>query len=197
MNFATCWLVIPLFGEQCSFTSLGIASGFFWVIGAWAGIYGIQNAGLALSVGIWASLNVVTSCFWGVFVFGEPLKNLYGIVILIVGLIGMSKYASIEHEKKGECDKASTLVDDYLDGHVEKGYMGQDNSHRNKIRANTNVTRRSNGTEIPFLNKQHQSSQQDVLEKQKDLTKQHIVQRLLFTLSRQQRGKKLCLLSCG
>lgn len=91
--FLTCWLVIPL-GEPFRFSPWGIVSGLFWVPGATAGIYGIRNAGLAISVGTWSSLNVIISFFWGILVFDEKVKSLEGAgaaaLVLIIGLIGMS-----------------------------------------------------------------------------------------------------------
>jgi len=50
--------VIPL-GEKVAFTPLGIISGLFWIPGGVGGVYGIQHAGLAVSVGTWSSLNVL------------------------------------------------------------------------------------------------------------------------------------------
>ena len=74
-----------------------IVSGIFWVPGATAGIYGIQNAGLAVSVGTWSSLIVMSSFCWGILVFNESVKNkfhaLIASIILIIGLIGMSVYS--------------------------------------------------------------------------------------------------------
>lgn len=40
-------------GVEPRFTCWGIVSGLFWVPGATAGVYAIQNAGLAISYGIW------------------------------------------------------------------------------------------------------------------------------------------------
>mmetsp|Transcript_2347 Transcript_2347/g.3493 ORF Transcript_2347/g.3493 Transcript_2347/m.3493 type:complete len:462 (-) Transcript_2347:230-1615(-) len=95
--FLTCWLVIPL-GEPFKFTPWGIVSGAFWVPGATAGIYGIRNAGLAISVGTWSSLMVISSFCWGIFVFGERVKSVEGACgaacVLVVGLVGMSIYSS-------------------------------------------------------------------------------------------------------
>ena len=75
-----------------------IVSGIFWVPGATAGIYGIQNAGLAVSVGTWSSLIVMSSFCWGILVFNESVKNkfhaLIASAILIIGLIGMSVYSA-------------------------------------------------------------------------------------------------------
>lgn len=77
---------------------MGIVSGLFWVPGGTAGIYGIRNAGLAISVGTWASIMVITSFCWGVFVFHEKVKTISGAIgsamVLIVGLIGMSIYSA-------------------------------------------------------------------------------------------------------
>ena len=85
-------------GEPFKFTPWGIASGAFWVPGATAGIYGIRNAGLAISVGTWSSLMVISSFCWGIFVFGERVKSVAGACgaacVLVVGLVGMSIYSS-------------------------------------------------------------------------------------------------------
>jgi hypothetical protein len=89
--------VIPL-GEPFKFTPWGIVSGMFWVPGATAGIYGIRNAGLAISVGTWSSLVVVSSFSWGIFVFDEKVKSIAGAsgaaCVLICGLIGMSIFSA-------------------------------------------------------------------------------------------------------
>lgn len=73
-------------------------SGLFWVPGATAGIYGIQNAGLAVSAGTWSSLIVMSSFCWGILVFHEQVKNkfhaLLACFILIIGLVGMSVYSA-------------------------------------------------------------------------------------------------------
>lgn len=96
-SFLTCWLVIPLLGEELKFTPWGILSGLFWVPGATAGIYGIQNAGLAISVGTWSSLTVISSFSWGILVFNEKVKSISGAcgaaLVLIIGLVGMSIYS--------------------------------------------------------------------------------------------------------
>jgi hypothetical protein len=63
-----------------------------------AGIYAIQNAGLAISYGVWASLIVMTSFFWGVFVFHERVKSIHhafiGVTVMVVGLIGMAQFSA-------------------------------------------------------------------------------------------------------
>lgn len=102
--FLTCWLVIPL-GEPFKFTPWGILSGLFFVPGATAGIYGILNAGLAISVGTWSSLHVVCSLCWGILVFNEKIRSIQGTcgaaLTLIVGLVGMSIF-SAPAKKNGE-----------------------------------------------------------------------------------------------
>ncbi|KAL3810871.1 hypothetical protein ACHAXA_003393, partial [Cyclostephanos tholiformis] len=96
MGFVTCWLILPM-GQPLRFTSWGILSGIFWVPGGIAGIYGIRTAGLAVAVGTWSSLIVLTSFGWGVFVFEEHVRSMYGAscacMTLISGLVGMSIYS--------------------------------------------------------------------------------------------------------
>lgn len=94
--FLTCWLVV-LMGESIRFTPWGIVSGMFWVPGATAGIYGIRNAGLAVSTGIWSAIIVMSSFCWGIIIFQEKVKSVagtcYATLVLIIGLVGMSIYA--------------------------------------------------------------------------------------------------------
>lgn len=70
----------------------------FWVPGATAGIYGVRNAGIAVAVGTWSSITVISSFIWGILIFHEGVKSVprtvCAFVLLILGLIGMSKYAS-------------------------------------------------------------------------------------------------------
>jgi hypothetical protein len=85
-------------GEEFTFTPIGICSGFLWVTGGTGGIYGVRNAGLAISVGIWSGLTVLISFIWGLFIFDEPVKSLektfFGAILMISGLIGMSYFSS-------------------------------------------------------------------------------------------------------
>jgi len=101
--FLTCWLVI-LLGEPVRFTPWGIISGIFWVPGGVAGIYGIRNAGLALSVGTWSAIIVISSFIWGIFVFKEKVKSIPrtggAAFVLLIGLIGMSKYSEPSRKEK-------------------------------------------------------------------------------------------------
>jgi len=116
MCFLTAWLVVPL-GEPFSFTPWGIVSGVFWVPGATAGIYGIRNAGLAISVGTWSSLIVVSSFSWGILVFREEVKSIPGafcaMLMLCAGLGGMSRFSHPPKRKEDvveEREKASEMV---------------------------------------------------------------------------------------
>ncbi len=97
MCFLTCWLVLPL-GIEFEFTPFGIVSGVLWVSGGICGIYGIRNAGLAISVGTWSSVTVLVSFAWGIFVFDEQVqsitKTIIGIIMMIVGFIGMAYFSS-------------------------------------------------------------------------------------------------------
>ena len=85
------------------FTTYGILSGLFWVPGGVAGIYGIRSAGLAVAVGTWSSLIVLTSFAWGVFVFEEHVKSISGACCacgtLMAGLIGMSIYSRPQQQQ--------------------------------------------------------------------------------------------------
>mmetsp|Transcript_9175 Transcript_9175/g.12755 ORF Transcript_9175/g.12755 Transcript_9175/m.12755 type:complete len:410 (-) Transcript_9175:542-1771(-) len=124
--FLTSWLVIPVLGVQAKFTYWGIISGLFWVPGATAGIYGIQNAGLAIAVGTWSALVVLSSFFWGVFVFHEGVKSFpracSAVLLLCVGLVGMAQYS--QPKKK---------IDAYND-------VGNGNKNDEKIKRGTNMS---------------------------------------------------------
>jgi hypothetical protein len=92
------WCAALHVGEEFTFTPIGICSGFLWVTGGTGGIYGVRNAGLAISVGIWSGLTVLISFIWGLFIFDEPVKSLektfFGAILMISGLIGMSYFSS-------------------------------------------------------------------------------------------------------
>jgi hypothetical protein len=90
-------------GEEVRWTPWGIVSGLFWVPGATCGIYGIRNAGLAVAVGTWSSIIVITSFFWGIIVFQERIHSFSGtcgaFLLLIGGLMGMSRYSGPSPEQ--------------------------------------------------------------------------------------------------
>lgn len=97
MCFLTCWLAL-LLGESFHFTPMGILSGILWVSGGIAGIYGIRNAGLAISVGTWSGVTVLGSFAWGIFVFGERVHSIkitvFGMCLMLIGFVGMSFFTS-------------------------------------------------------------------------------------------------------
>mmetsp|Transcript_5127 Transcript_5127/g.6970 ORF Transcript_5127/g.6970 Transcript_5127/m.6970 type:complete len:252 (+) Transcript_5127:22-777(+) len=103
MCFLSSFLVI-LFGIKPSFTPWGLVSGLFWVPAGTAGIYAVRRAGLAISVGIWSSVIVIMSFFWGIFVFHERVRSLLGAcsaaAVLIVGLFGMSIFSHAEENSE-------------------------------------------------------------------------------------------------
>lgn len=95
--FATSWLIL-LWGEPFSYTSWGIVSGLFWVPGGVATVFAIKNAGLAISTGISASLIVLVSFGWGIFVFGEHvhsrLEACLAAICMLFGLVGMAYFSA-------------------------------------------------------------------------------------------------------
>jgi Transmembrane family, TMEM144 of transporters len=74
--------------------------GIFWVPGATCGIYAIRHVGLALAVGLWSSMIVITSFFWGIVIFREEVKDMFHAVVafmlIMAGLVGMGIYAKPE-----------------------------------------------------------------------------------------------------
>ena len=69
----------------------------FWVTGGTAGVFSVQKAGLAVAIGTWSPTSVLTSFIWGYFIFEEktesPLKFSLAILLLITGIVGMSRYS--------------------------------------------------------------------------------------------------------
>jgi multidrug transporter EmrE-like cation transporter len=94
----TSFLTLPLFHQDFYFTPWGIISGLFWVPAGVAAIYAVQNAGLAVSQGIWSSLIVIVSFVWGIAFFDEQVRSegmaIISIFFMIVGLCGMSYFSS-------------------------------------------------------------------------------------------------------
>lgn len=157
--FLTCWFVIFL-GEPIRFTPWGIISGIFWVPGATAGIYGIRNAGLAISTGTWSAINVITSFSWGIFVFKESVKSVpgacYAALVLIIGLVGMSTYSE-PPSKKDKLLKESEIP--LLTAENLKPDVIECSSHENQVEAcdviltPTSVTKRRINVESQSINK--------------------------------------------
>lgn len=112
MCFATSWLV--LFHNDFHFSPWGIVSGLFWVPGGIATVYAIKSAGLAIGIGIGSSIIVLVSFIWGIFVFGEEVKSLWGacfaVLCMMGGLMGMSYFLSP--------DASGQLSDDATSGNA-------------------------------------------------------------------------------
>jgi len=110
MAFLLSFLVL-LLGVEFSFTPWGIVSGIFWVPGGTATIYGIRNAGLALTVGIGSSLIVLVSFIWGIFIFEEHVRSRFGaclsVLLMICGIWGMA-YFSQPHLQSSLFDLVET-----------------------------------------------------------------------------------------
>jgi len=96
--FMSSFLTLPLFHQEFYFTPWGIISGVFWVPAGVAAIYAVQNAGLAVSQGIWSSVIVIVSFVWGIGVFDEQVRSkgiaIAAVLIMILGLWGMSFFSS-------------------------------------------------------------------------------------------------------
>ena len=103
--FACCWFVLAM-GVDVSFTPWGIISGFLWVLGGTGGIYAIRMAGMAISVGTWASVMICVNFVWGILIFQEPVASFYGTLgafgLLGCGLVGMSWNSSPPPQRSTE-----------------------------------------------------------------------------------------------
>jgi len=97
---------------------MGLISGLLWVSGGIGGIYGIRNAGLAISVGTWSGVAVLISFAWGIFAFGERVHSfavtLCGISILLIGFIGMSYFSSPSYHQTSVSSEVSQNNEDTL-----------------------------------------------------------------------------------
>lgn len=112
-------------GEPVRFTAWGIVSGLFWVPGGVAGIYAIRNAGIAMAVGTWSSIIVLTSFFWGIIIFEERVQSIAGacgaVLTLITGLLGMSFFSRAPSTKNEPLDENLAVVQDIDAGDAETG----------------------------------------------------------------------------
>jgi len=113
MCFLLSFLVL-LLGVEFSFTPWGIVSGIFWVPGGTAVIFGIRNAGLALTIGICSCLIVLVSFVWGIFIFEEHVKNLFSACLAVLfmtgGIWGMA-YFSQPHLQSEEISSQIEVPD--------------------------------------------------------------------------------------
>jgi len=82
--------------------------GLMWVTGGFCGIFGIRNAGLAISVGTWSSITVLISFAWGIFVFDEEVQSitgtLFGILMMCIGFIGMAYFTTSSSSLPSTCE---------------------------------------------------------------------------------------------
>jgi glucose uptake protein GlcU len=117
--FLTCGWVLVAFpaAEPVPLSSTikwGLLSGVFWVPGATCGVYAIRTAGLAIAVGTWSSINVVSSFVFGILLFREQVHSLAAtamyFVCLMTGLIGMAKYAAASTSSPSSSLPSSTTT---------------------------------------------------------------------------------------
>lgn len=112
--FVTSWPLVILLGEPIRWTPWGIVSGLFWVPGAACGIYGIRNAGVAVAVGTWSSIMVISSFIFGIVIFQERVKDtkqtIVAFLILMIGLIGMSRYSDSQYQQQQQSILSTTAA---------------------------------------------------------------------------------------
>ena len=146
-----------------------------FTLGGWAGIYGIRSCGLAVAVGTWSSMIVLTSFLWGIFIFEEHVNSKLGASCacgtLILGLIGMSIYSrpqqqtkikdiekatderGHDRDRKKKIKSSAAVVDeDDLDG-VRKRINPVERTHSSqdlKQVASSNQTSSSADVKVPF-----------------------------------------------
>lgn len=114
--FVACWVGTIMSNQRpYRLTAWGIASGLFSVPGGLASVYGVRSAGLAVAFGIYASMTVLTSFIWGVFIFHEHVGSKIGACcaasLLIAGLCGMAAHSQGQQTKPTQektCDEDAT-----------------------------------------------------------------------------------------
>ena len=111
--FLSSWFIVFL-GVRIDFTKSGLLSGLLWVMGGASGVYAIRLAGLAISVGTWASIMIIVNFIFGILIFREPVHGIEGTVgsfmLLILGLVGMSHYSALKKK-----DDYEELLDELLE----------------------------------------------------------------------------------
>lgn len=104
-------VLLNIIPRDWSFTYWGFVSAAFWVPGGTAGVYAIRKAGLAISVGLWSSVIVLLSFFWGVVIFEEKQRSKIGAagasIVLCVGLWGIAYFSSPDHNGQREATQSS------------------------------------------------------------------------------------------
>ena len=98
MCFVTSWLILFTGEEKFAFTPWGIVSGLFWVPGGIGTIYAVQNAGLAIGIGINSAFIVLVSFIWGIFIFDEHVHSRLvasiSIGLMMLGIVGMAYFSA-------------------------------------------------------------------------------------------------------
>ena len=101
--------------EEPQLTAYGMFAGCLEVCGGMAGIMAIRNAGIALSIGTWASVMIVVNFFWGIVIFQEPVQSLTGTTgafcMLGMGLIGMTRNSSLSSSSSPTNDNNGRIKD--------------------------------------------------------------------------------------
>jgi glucose uptake protein GlcU len=127
--FATSWIALAFVPFRWS--PYGLVSGLLMVPGGSAGFFGVRNAGLAVSQGTWSALKVLVAFAWGLFMFHEPVRSVAGtavaIACLLLGLIGMSCFASLDHREVDDSAREPLLPrqqDDEKDAGARTAFCG-------------------------------------------------------------------------
>lgn len=92
--FATA-AALGFHGLDWSMFLLPFAGGCVWTLSAVCALLGASRLGLAKAVGIWAPLNVISSVFWGMVLFGELVQSgawnlmlgFFSVLMIIAGIL--------------------------------------------------------------------------------------------------------------
>jgi glucose uptake protein len=92
--FATA-AALGFHGLDWSMFLLPFAGGCVWTLSAVCALLGTSRLGLAKAVGIWAPLNVISSVFWGMVLFGELVQSgagnlmlgFFSVLMIIAGIL--------------------------------------------------------------------------------------------------------------
>ena len=115
--FLTSFSVLFLGVDRLEFSPWGLVSGMFWIPAGITYVCGIRTAGLAICHGTTASVIVIVSFSWGIFVFGERVRSissaLFAVFLMVCGIFGMS-FASAPPPAKNP----KTLADGQVFAHA-------------------------------------------------------------------------------
>ena len=99
-TYKTLWCLLTSFSvlflgvDKLYFSPWGLVSGLFWIPAGITYVCGIRTAGLAICHGTAASLIVIVSFSWGIFVFAERVRSItsamFAVFLMICGIFGMS-----------------------------------------------------------------------------------------------------------